>query len=260
MAAAVAGQEVVFNLAGQSGAVRSMEDPWTDLDVNCRGNLVLLEALRADNREAKLVFVGSRLAVRPAGDGSRSPRNSTPDPLLRPRDPQARGRAVPAPLRLAVRPALRDRARHQSVRTRPAARPDRLRHRESADSPGARRPDAADLRRRHAAARLHLRRRCRVGAARACRTSPASDGRVYNVGTGVGTPMVDMARGDHRASPAAGRIEHVAWPALAGADRDRRFRRRHLPHPRRARLGAARCRCGDGLRRTVAFYRAHVAS
>ena len=40
------GQDVVFNLAGQSGAVRSMEDPWTDLDVNCRGNLVLLEALR----------------------------------------------------------------------------------------------------------------------------------------------------------------------------------------------------------------------
>ena len=47
MRAAVAGQEVVFNLAGQSGAVQSMQDPWTDLDVNCRGNLVLLDALRA---------------------------------------------------------------------------------------------------------------------------------------------------------------------------------------------------------------------
>ena len=43
MAAAVADQQIVFNLAGESGAVRSMEDPWTDLDVNCRGNLVLLE-------------------------------------------------------------------------------------------------------------------------------------------------------------------------------------------------------------------------
>ena len=61
MTRAVAGQQVVFNLAGESGAVRSMEDPWTDLDVNCRGNLVLLEALRAVNREARLVFVGSRL-------------------------------------------------------------------------------------------------------------------------------------------------------------------------------------------------------
>ena len=61
MTKAVAGQAIVFNLAGESGAVRSMEDPWTDLDVNCRGNLVLLEALRTVNRDAKLVFVGSRL-------------------------------------------------------------------------------------------------------------------------------------------------------------------------------------------------------
>ena len=61
MAAAVAGQEVVFNLAGQSGAVRSMEDPWTDLDVNVRGNLVLLEAMRITSPDAKIVFVGSRL-------------------------------------------------------------------------------------------------------------------------------------------------------------------------------------------------------
>ncbi len=49
MAEAVAGQDVIVNLAGESGAVRSMEDPWTDLDVNCRGNLVLLEALRHGN-------------------------------------------------------------------------------------------------------------------------------------------------------------------------------------------------------------------
>ena len=61
MAAAVRGQDVVLNLSGQSGAVSSMDDPWTDLDVNCRGNLVLLEALRAHNRDAKVVFAGSRL-------------------------------------------------------------------------------------------------------------------------------------------------------------------------------------------------------
>ncbi len=61
MAAAIAGQDVIFNLAGQSGAVRSMEDPWTDLDVNVRGNIVLLEAMRAANATAKLLFVGSRL-------------------------------------------------------------------------------------------------------------------------------------------------------------------------------------------------------
>ena len=41
----VAGQDLVFNLSGQSGAVRSMDDPWSDLDINLRGNLVLLESL-----------------------------------------------------------------------------------------------------------------------------------------------------------------------------------------------------------------------
>ena len=65
---------------------------------------------------------------------------------------------------LAVRPALRDRAAHQPVRSRPAERPDGLRRGQSADSPGARRRAAADLRRRHAAARLHHVDDARVGA------------------------------------------------------------------------------------------------
>jgi len=30
-----------------------LNDPFTDLDVNCRGNLVLLEALRAENPAAR---------------------------------------------------------------------------------------------------------------------------------------------------------------------------------------------------------------
>ena len=63
----VAGHGLVFNLSGQSGAIRSMEDPWTDLDVNCRGTLVLLDALRHVNPAAKLVAAGSRLEYgRPA--------------------------------------------------------------------------------------------------------------------------------------------------------------------------------------------------
>lgn len=61
MMRAVKAQDVIFNLAGHSGTLRSMEDPWTDLDVNCRGNLVLLEAVRTENPSAKVVFAGSRL-------------------------------------------------------------------------------------------------------------------------------------------------------------------------------------------------------
>ncbi len=57
----VRGQRIVANLAGRSGAVRSMEDPWTDLDVNLRGSLVVLEAMRHVNPEATYLCVGSRL-------------------------------------------------------------------------------------------------------------------------------------------------------------------------------------------------------
>src|SRR3954467_324739 len=61
MDAAVRGQDAIFNLAGQSGAVRSMEEPWADLDVNARGMLTLVEAVRRENPKARLVFTGSRL-------------------------------------------------------------------------------------------------------------------------------------------------------------------------------------------------------
>ena len=80
MAAAVRGQDVIFNLAGQSGAVRSMDDPYTDLDVNVRGNLVLLDAMRTENPGGKLVFVSSRLAYGSGGHDSIDEQR-VPDPL-----------------------------------------------------------------------------------------------------------------------------------------------------------------------------------
>lgn len=58
---AVRGQTVVFNLAGRSGALNSVEDPLGDLDVNCAGGLAVLEALRLESPTAKFVFAGSRL-------------------------------------------------------------------------------------------------------------------------------------------------------------------------------------------------------
>jgi UDP-glucose 4-epimerase len=61
MEALVRDQDVIFNLAGRSGAVRSMNDPWEDLDVNCRGQLVLLEAVRTVSPHVKIVYPGSRL-------------------------------------------------------------------------------------------------------------------------------------------------------------------------------------------------------
>ena len=58
--ALVEGQDFVFNLAGQVSHLDSMEDPGTDLDINCRAQLSLLEALRRINPRAVVVFAASR--------------------------------------------------------------------------------------------------------------------------------------------------------------------------------------------------------
>jgi UDP-glucose 4-epimerase len=56
----VKGKDYIFHLAGQVNHVDSMRNPLQDLDINCRGTLVLLESLRQFNRNAKIIFAGTR--------------------------------------------------------------------------------------------------------------------------------------------------------------------------------------------------------
>jgi UDP-glucose 4-epimerase len=56
----VQGQDFIFNLAGQVSHIDSMTDPETDLDINCRSQLSLLQACRENNSEARVVFAASR--------------------------------------------------------------------------------------------------------------------------------------------------------------------------------------------------------
>lgn len=213
MAKAVAGQQIVFNLAGESGAVRSMEDPWTDLDVNCMGNLSLLEALRTANRDARLVFVGSRLQY---GKQDAQPVNEDqePEPLC-----------LHAIHKLTVERYLKLYATLYGVQYtiarvtnpygpgQPESRTaygivNRLIHLALAGKPltvygdGAQRRDyiyVDDL----------------VSALMTLAESPVSVGRAYNVGSGTGTRLVDMARTIIEIA-GSGHVEHVDWPALAG--------------------------------------------
>lgn len=53
-------REVIFNLAGQVSHIDSMTDPGTDLDINCRSQLTLLEACRRHNPSAKVVYASTR--------------------------------------------------------------------------------------------------------------------------------------------------------------------------------------------------------
>lgn len=56
----VRGQEVLFNLAGQVSHIDSMTDPFTDLEINCRSQLSILEAVRKGNPDLKIVYAGTR--------------------------------------------------------------------------------------------------------------------------------------------------------------------------------------------------------
>lgn len=56
----VRGQDYLFNLAGQTSHIDSMEDPYTDMEINCRSQLSILEACRKNNPNIKIVFAGTR--------------------------------------------------------------------------------------------------------------------------------------------------------------------------------------------------------
>jgi UDP-glucose 4-epimerase len=56
----VRNQDYLFNLAGQTSHLDSMLDPYTDMEINCRSQLSILEACRHGNPEVKIVFASTR--------------------------------------------------------------------------------------------------------------------------------------------------------------------------------------------------------
>ncbi len=53
-------QDVLFNLAGQTSHLDAMNDPATDLEINCRAQLSILEACRRHNPGIMIVFASTR--------------------------------------------------------------------------------------------------------------------------------------------------------------------------------------------------------
>jgi UDP-glucose 4-epimerase len=56
----VRGQDLLFNLAGQVSHIDSMLDPFTDLEINCRSQLWILEAVRKANPDVRIVYASTR--------------------------------------------------------------------------------------------------------------------------------------------------------------------------------------------------------
>ncbi len=66
-------KQIIFNCAASTSHPYSMREPWVNTDVNCKGVINLLEALRRFNRKAKFVHVGTttqlgRLQYKPADE------------------------------------------------------------------------------------------------------------------------------------------------------------------------------------------------
>jgi len=53
-------KDIIFNLAGTLSHIDSMNDPFTDLEINCMSQLSILESCRKNNRDIKIIFAGTR--------------------------------------------------------------------------------------------------------------------------------------------------------------------------------------------------------
>lgn len=254
MESVVRGQHVIFNLAGQSGAVRSMEEPWDDLDVNARGMLTLVEAVRRENPKARVVFTGSRLEYGRVG----------PDPVAETH--AAEPLCLHAVHKLVAEQYLRLYERLYGISfavariTNPYG-PGQPRSRTAYGVvnrlihlalTGEALPIYGDGRQRRDYIYIDdvVQALLRLG-------ETATSERIYNVGTGVGTSIADMAAAIIAAA-GRGRVQFAPWPPLAGQIETGDFV---------ADISRIRADLGwhptvsldDGLRRTVEFYRARVA-
>ncbi len=248
---AVEGQSLVFNLSGQSGAVRSMDDPWTDLDLNCRRTLVLLDALRHVNPGAKLVTVGSRLEYgRP--ESMPVEESSLGEPLS---VHAIHKRTVEQYLRLYRRLfGLRftiARVTNPYGPGQPAGRTaygiiNRFIHLALAGEALTLYGDGRQL-------RDYIHVDDVVTALLALAAAPGADGLAYNVASGTGTAMADLAAMVIEIA-GSGRIAHTEWPALAAQIETGDFVA-HIGRIRRDVGWAPSIGLRDGLSQTVSHYR-----
>lgn len=56
----IEGKDFLFNLAGQSSHLDSMQDPYTDLEINCQAQFSILETCRKHNPGIKIIYAGTR--------------------------------------------------------------------------------------------------------------------------------------------------------------------------------------------------------
>lgn len=66
MSMLVKGKDYVFHLAGQVCHVMSLTNPFPDIDINIKGTAIVMEACKHHNRQAKVIYTGTRGEYGPA--------------------------------------------------------------------------------------------------------------------------------------------------------------------------------------------------
>ena len=112
-------REVIFNLAGQVSHIDSMRDPHTDLEINCRSQLTILEACRQHNPGDEGRVRRHAPDLRPAGPAA-GRRDASRAPDRHQRHQQGRRRVLPPGLQQRVRRARLLAAADQRLRPAPA--------------------------------------------------------------------------------------------------------------------------------------------
>ncbi len=60
MSQLVKGMDYIFHLAGQVSHVKSLTDPFPDIDINIKGTAILLESCKKFNKDVKIIRAGTR--------------------------------------------------------------------------------------------------------------------------------------------------------------------------------------------------------
>lgn len=62
----VKGKDYIFHLAGQVCHIMSLTNPFPDIDINIKGTAILMEACKHFNKDAKVIYTGTRGQYGPA--------------------------------------------------------------------------------------------------------------------------------------------------------------------------------------------------